>query len=101
MINDELLNSMRERAQRHLDGMTVNRDVMARDLLQLVDALRAERIGRAEDRRRADESDASFLNDPPTKRVFRGKTFDEALDKAFEAMDRDLAARFPSQSGRP
>jgi hypothetical protein len=31
---------METRAQRHLDGMTVNRDAMARDVLTLVGAIR-------------------------------------------------------------
>lgn len=35
------LDEMAERAQRQLDGMTVNRDAMARDVLQLVEAIRA------------------------------------------------------------
>lgn len=35
------LDEMAERAQRHLDGMTVNKDAMARDVLQLVAAIKA------------------------------------------------------------
>ena len=35
------LEDMEARAKRHLDGMTVNRDAMAKDVLQLVDAIRA------------------------------------------------------------
>lgn len=34
------LDEMAERAQRHLDGMTVNKDAMARDVLKLVEAIR-------------------------------------------------------------
>lgn len=35
------LDEMEERAQRHLDGMTINRDSMARDVLLLVKAVRS------------------------------------------------------------
>lgn len=35
------LDEMAERAQRHLDGMTVNKDAMARDVLRLVAAIKA------------------------------------------------------------
>lgn len=35
------LNAMAERAQRQLDGMTINRDAMARDVLTLVKLVRA------------------------------------------------------------
>lgn len=35
------LEDMEARAKRHLDGMTVNRDAMAKDVLQLVEAIRA------------------------------------------------------------
>jgi hypothetical protein len=35
------LDEMAARAQRHLDGMTVNRDAMARDVLTLVEAIRS------------------------------------------------------------
>lgn len=34
------LDEMATRAQRHLDGMTVNRDAMAKDVLTLVSAIR-------------------------------------------------------------
>jgi len=34
------LDEMATRAQRHLDGMTVNRDAMAKDVLTLVGAIR-------------------------------------------------------------
>lgn len=34
------LDEMATRAQRHLDGMTVNRDAMAKDVLTLVHAIR-------------------------------------------------------------
>lgn len=34
------LDEMAARAQRHLDGMTVNRDAMAKDVLTLVGAIR-------------------------------------------------------------
>lgn len=34
------LDDIEERAKRHLDGMTVNRDAMARDVLALVAAIR-------------------------------------------------------------
>lgn len=34
------LDEIADRAQRHLDGMTVNRDAMARDVLKLVRAVR-------------------------------------------------------------
>lgn len=34
------LDKIADRAQRHLDGMTVNRDAMARDVLKLVRAVR-------------------------------------------------------------
>ena len=34
------LDRIEERAQRHLDGMTVNRDALARDTLKLCRALR-------------------------------------------------------------
>ena len=34
------LDDMADRAQRHLDGMTVNKDAMARDVLKLVEAIR-------------------------------------------------------------
>lgn len=34
------LDEMEARAQRHLDGMTVNRDAMARDVLALARAIR-------------------------------------------------------------
>jgi hypothetical protein len=37
----QTLEDMEARAKRHLDGMTVNRDVMAKDVLQLVAAMRA------------------------------------------------------------
>jgi len=37
----QTLDDMEARAKRHLDGMTVNRDVMAKDVLQLVAAMRA------------------------------------------------------------
>lgn len=35
------LDEMETRAQRHLDGMTVNRDAMARDVLVLARAIRS------------------------------------------------------------
>lgn len=35
---------MRERAQRQLDGMTVNREEMARDVIFLCDALDAAKV---------------------------------------------------------
>ncbi len=34
------LDAIEARAQRHLDGMTVNRDAMARDVIKLVRAVR-------------------------------------------------------------
>lgn len=37
------LEEMEQRALRHLDGMTVNRDAMAHDVLQLVAAVRKYR----------------------------------------------------------
>jgi len=51
-----MLDDMEERAKRHLDGMTVNRDAMANDVLSLIAAIRlaqsraakdAENLGRA------------------------------------------------------
>lgn len=35
------LDEMEARAQRHLDGMTVNRDALAKDVLALAKAIRA------------------------------------------------------------
>lgn len=40
------LDEMAERAQRHLDGMTVNKDAMARDVLALVGAIKAAQARR-------------------------------------------------------
>lgn len=37
------LEEMEDRARRHLDGMTVNRDAMAKDVLQMGKALRSAR----------------------------------------------------------
>lgn len=42
------LEDMEARAKRHFDGMTVNRDAMAKDVLQLVDAIRAVQKHNAE-----------------------------------------------------
>mgnify|MGYP003494706359 FL=1 len=42
------LEDMEARAKRHLDGMTVNRDAMAKGVLQLVDAIRAVQKHNAE-----------------------------------------------------
>jgi len=44
------LDQIETRAQRHLDGMTVNRDAMARDVLKLARALRrlASEVPRAQ-----------------------------------------------------
>ncbi len=36
----ELLDEMEKRAQRHLDGMTVNKDAMAKDVIALTKAMR-------------------------------------------------------------
>lgn len=85
LLTDEDLAAMRDRAQRHLDGMTVNRDVMANDVLKLVGVLRSERVRRRLD---SDESLNFGQGRGGSTRHFRGATFDEALDKAFEAMDR-------------
>lgn len=89
LLTDQALAAMSERAQRQLDGMRVNRDVMARDVLQLIEALRAERVRRSNPQH-GDDADGFARGDEPPRRVFRGATFDEALDKAFEAMDRDI-----------
>jgi hypothetical protein len=40
MSSSSTLDQMAERAQRQLDGMTVNCDAMARDLLKLIEAVR-------------------------------------------------------------
>lgn len=37
----DTLDQIEARAQRHLDGMTVNRDAMARDVLRLAQAIRS------------------------------------------------------------
>lgn len=42
------LEEMEARAQRHLDGMTVNRDAMALDVLRLTKAIRAAQKRAAE-----------------------------------------------------
>lgn len=88
MVTIEDLNAMSDRAQRHLDGMRVNRDAMARDLLRLVDALRAERAVHAGNARRDSSSGRPTPDDEPPRRHFTGETFEDALDKAFEAMDQ-------------
>lgn len=49
MNTDELLSAMEARAKRQLDGMIVNRDAMARDVLTLVATVR-----KARDRMRTD-----------------------------------------------
>ncbi len=43
-----MLDDMESRAQRHLDGMTVNRDAMARDVLKLCQAIRSAQKRAAE-----------------------------------------------------
>lgn len=48
------LDEMEVRARRHLDGMTVNRDTMARDVIILVTAIR-ELQSKAEKEKKADE----------------------------------------------
>jgi hypothetical protein len=40
---DDQLNEMEEQAKRHLDGMTINRDKMAHNVVALVNTVRAMR----------------------------------------------------------
>lgn len=68
------LDEMAERAQRHLDGMTVNKDAMARDVLQLVEAIRGAQ------RRAADRN--CTVNSP------RGGAFQTTFDDIFEGIFR-------------
>ena len=58
----ETLRFLRDQAQRQLDGMTVNRDAFARDVLQLLDAVEAARARAASRRSAASTSapDGSF-----------------------------------------
>lgn len=54
------LDEMEARARRHLDGMTVNRDAMAKDVLQLVAALRAAQAQHAQAKAQAQEDNNPF-----------------------------------------
>jgi hypothetical protein len=60
------LDEMADRAQRQLDGMTVNRDAMARDVLQLVRAVRSIQARRLTDQQHG------------------GGKFTEAFDEIFD-----------------
>lgn len=63
MTTAEALLAMRQRAQRQLDGMTVNRDALARDLISLLDSIEAARARAAASRSSAAEADLGGLDD--------------------------------------
>lgn len=77
---------MHAMAQRQLDGMTVNRDLMARDVLQLLmiitryqEALKAERI----QREAAEDALRDFGRAPPKVEGFADK-FDDIFKDIFK-----------------
>lgn len=73
MTTAATLLAMRQRAQRQLDGMTVNRDALARDMISLLDSIEAARARAAASRSSAADADNGDTLDDLLGRIFRSR----------------------------
>ena len=73
MTTAATLLAMRQRAQRQLDGMTVNRDALARDMISLLDSIEAARARAAVSRSCAADADNGDTLDDLLGRIFRSR----------------------------
>lgn len=73
MTTAATLLAMRQRAQRQLDGMTVNRDALARDMISLLDSIEAARARAAVSRSSAADADNGDTLDDLLGRIFRSR----------------------------